>query len=70
MPGMQCAVEQLGRVEYAAGLELQRHRVEARKARSIPDTLLLLEHPHAMDTHVHGHCVGDCIQACIHCIWF
>ena len=43
---MQCAVEQLGHVEYAAGLELQRERVAARKAGAIPDTLLLLEHPH------------------------
>jgi lipoyl(octanoyl) transferase len=43
---MLCAVEQLGRVEYAAGLLLQRERVAARKAGAIPDTLLLLEHPH------------------------
>jgi lipoyl(octanoyl) transferase len=43
---MNCAVEHLGRVDYAAGLEIQRERVAARKARSIPDTLLLLEHPH------------------------
>jgi len=43
---MQCAVEQLGTVDYAAGLECQRERVAARKAGAIPDTLLLLEHPH------------------------
>ncbi len=43
---MRCAVEQLGLVDYAAGLDLQRERVVARKAGSIPDTLLLLEHPH------------------------
>jgi lipoyl(octanoyl) transferase len=43
---MQCAVEQLGCVEYSAGLALQRDRVAARKAGAIPDTLLLLEHPH------------------------
>ncbi|HXJ91276.1 MAG TPA: lipoyl(octanoyl) transferase LipB [Terriglobia bacterium] len=43
---MQCVVEQLGRVEYGAGLALQRDRVAARKADAIPDTLLLLEHPH------------------------
>jgi lipoate-protein ligase B len=43
---MQCAVEQLGRVDYAAGLVRQRERVVARKAGAIPDTLLLLEHPH------------------------
>ena len=43
---MRCLVEQLGRVEYAAALELQRERIVQRKAREIPDTLLLLEHPH------------------------
>ena len=39
-------VEQLGLVDYAAALELQSERVEQRKAGAIPDTLLLLEHPH------------------------
>jgi lipoyl(octanoyl) transferase len=43
---MVCVVEQLGRMEYAAALELQRQRISQRKAREIPDTLLLVEHPH------------------------
>jgi len=43
---MLCHVEQLGRVEYAEALRLQRRRVAQRKAGEIPDTLLLLEHPH------------------------
>jgi len=43
---MPCHVEQLGLVEYADGLGLQRDRVAARKAGVIPDTLILLEHPH------------------------
>jgi lipoyl(octanoyl) transferase len=43
---MLCLVEHLGCLGYAAALDLQRERVAARKARSIPDTLLLLEHPH------------------------
>jgi lipoyl(octanoyl) transferase len=43
---MLCHVEQLGRLDYAAALELQRERVAARNAGEIPDTLLLLEHPH------------------------
>jgi lipoyl(octanoyl) transferase len=43
---MLCLVEQLGRVPYAAALELQRERIAQRKAGEIPDTLLLLEHPH------------------------
>lgn len=34
----------LGRVRYAAGLEVQRRVVEARKAGRIGDTLLLMEH--------------------------
>jgi lipoyl(octanoyl) transferase len=43
---MLCRVEQLGRVDYAEGLRLQRELVAQRKADAIPDTLLLLEHPH------------------------
>jgi len=43
---MFCYVEQLGVIEYAAALELQRDKVAQRKAGAIPDTLLLLEHPH------------------------
>lgn len=39
-------VEQLGLVDYAKALRLQGERVAARKAGAIPDTLLLLEHPH------------------------
>ena len=43
---MLCRVEQLGLVDYASALELQRERVAQRKGGAIPDTLLLLEHPH------------------------
>jgi lipoyl(octanoyl) transferase len=43
---MNCQIERLGMVEYGDGLRLQRVRVAARKAGMIPDTLLLLEHPH------------------------
>lgn len=43
---MICQVEQLGLVDYAAALVLQKQRVEERKADVIPDTLILLEHPH------------------------
>jgi len=39
------SVVQLGRVDYATGLKLQRTLVELRKAGQIADTLLLLEHP-------------------------
>lgn len=44
---MLCHLEQLGIIDYAAALDLQRERVAQRKAGEIPDTLLLLEHPHA-----------------------
>jgi lipoyl(octanoyl) transferase len=41
-----CQVEQLGRVDYAVARDLQKEKVVQRKAGAIPDTLLLLEHPH------------------------
>lgn len=41
-------VRRLGLVPYAEGLELQRALVEDRKADRIPDTLLLLQHPHVI----------------------
>ena len=43
---MECHVEQLGLVDYADALRLQKERVAQRKAGAIPDTILLLEHPH------------------------
>jgi len=43
---MICEVQQLGRVDYSEALQLQRRNVALRKAGTIPDTLLLLEHPH------------------------
>ena len=41
-------VRRLGVVPYADGLELQRRLVDDRKADRIPDTLLLLQHPHVV----------------------
>jgi lipoyl(octanoyl) transferase len=41
-------VRRLGLVSYADGLELQRALVDDRKADRIPDTLLLLQHPHVV----------------------
>lgn len=41
-------VRRLGRVAYADGLSLQEELVAARRAGEIPDTLLLLEHPHVI----------------------
>ncbi len=41
----ELAVDWLGTVPYAEGLELQMKAVEARRADAAPDRLLLLEHP-------------------------
>lgn len=53
------SVKWLGRLAYAESWELQKRLVEERKAGQIPDTLLLVEHPHvytlgrgADETHV------------------
>jgi lipoyl(octanoyl) transferase len=43
---MLCHVEQLGVVDYAEALDLQKEKVAQRQVGAIPDTLLLLEHPH------------------------
>jgi len=57
-------VRRLGVVPYADGLELQASLVEARRARIIDDTLLLLEHPPvitlgARSRHEHTHIVAS-----------
>lgn len=52
---MLCSVEELDVVDYAAGLALQRERVAERKAGTIPDTLLLLEHPHVYTLGRNAH---------------
>ncbi len=44
----ELVVHRLGTVGYADGLELQRRLVDQRRAGEIPDTLLLLEHPHVL----------------------
>lgn len=47
-------VRRLGTVPYAEALELQRTLVEQRKRGEIPDTLLLLQHPHVLTLGVRG----------------
>lgn len=47
-------VRRLGVVSYGEALELQRALVEDRKAGRIPDTLLLLQHPHVLTLGVKG----------------
>lgn len=41
-------VEQLGRVDYGAALDIQKQNERAVLAGAQPDTLLLLEHPHVL----------------------
>jgi lipoyl(octanoyl) transferase len=48
MPKRTLKVERLGRVEYAAGLEIQKQTECAVLTGAQPDTLLLLEHPHTL----------------------
>ncbi|MET0215474.1 MAG: lipoyl(octanoyl) transferase LipB [Vicinamibacterales bacterium] len=45
---MSIAVRRLGTLPYAEALALQAELVEERRAGRIPDTLLLLEHPHVL----------------------
>ncbi|HEX6134167.1 MAG TPA: lipoyl(octanoyl) transferase LipB [Longimicrobiales bacterium] len=48
-------VERLGLVPYADALELQNALVARRRAGAIPDTLLLLEHPHVITLGTSAH---------------
>jgi lipoyl(octanoyl) transferase len=50
----ELAVRRLGTVPYGEALALQRDLVEQRKAGAIPDTLLLLQHPHVLTLGVKG----------------
>ena len=47
-------VRRLGVVPYAEALALQRALVDERKAGAIPDTVLLLQHPHVLTLGVKG----------------
>ena len=50
-----CAVRRLGLVSYAEAWELQKQLAAQRAADAIPDTLLLLEHPHTYTLGRSGH---------------
>jgi lipoyl(octanoyl) transferase len=50
-----CLVVDLGVIAYGRAFELQRRLVEARKAGSVPDVLLLCEHPHVVTLGRNGH---------------
>ena len=47
-PRRPLAVRELGIIEYSEALELQAHLVRERREATIPDTILLLEHPHVI----------------------
>jgi lipoyl(octanoyl) transferase len=66
MPTMQsappCRVRRLGRIDYADALRMQDGMVRLRREGKIPDTLLLLEHPHVITLGVSSdsaHVVAD-----------
>ena len=50
----QFDVRRIGRIAYGDALALQRSLVEDRRAGRIPDTLLLVEHPHVLTLGVRG----------------
>ena len=50
-----CCVRELGRIPYGQALELQQELAAARKQGSVPDHLLLLEHPHVITLGRNGH---------------
>jgi lipoyl(octanoyl) transferase len=45
---LKCEVRMPGRLDYSRALALQRELVAERKAGTIPDQLILLEHPHTI----------------------
>ena len=47
-PGRPLAVRRAGLVPYAEGLALQEDLVARRRAGAVPDTLVVLEHPHVI----------------------
>ena len=51
----KCQVRELGRIAYGPALELQQELIAARKAGTVADHLLLLEHPHVITLGRNGH---------------
>ncbi len=50
-----CCLRQLGRIDYASALRLQQQLAAGRKQETVPDHLLLLEHPHVITLGRNGH---------------
>jgi lipoyl(octanoyl) transferase len=53
--GRTCEVRDLGRVDYADALAIQKELVEQRKRGLISDQLLIVEHPHVITVGRNGH---------------
>jgi lipoyl(octanoyl) transferase len=51
----KCQVRELGRIAYGPAQELQQELTAARKAGTVCDQLLLLEHPHVITLGRNGH---------------
>jgi lipoyl(octanoyl) transferase len=51
----KCCVRELGRIGYGPALELQQELIAGRKQGTLPDHLLLLEHPHVITLGRNGH---------------
>jgi len=62
-----CRLRQLGRIDYASALQLQKQLEADRKQGLISDQLLLLEHPHVITLGRNGHLenllAGDDVMA-------
>ncbi|MGQ0732206.1 MAG: lipoyl(octanoyl) transferase LipB [Acidobacteriota bacterium] len=56
-------VQRLGRVDYGDALALQRDLVDERRAGRIPDTLLLLEHPHVLTVGVRSSAKANIVAS-------
>src|SRR5580693_1885283 len=50
-----CELRDLGFLRYADALVIQKDLVEQRKRESIPDQLLIVEHPHVITLGRNGH---------------
>ena len=55
LPARTLRTERLGLIPYGEALELQKRLVAQRRAGDIPDTLLLLEHPHVITLGTSSH---------------
>jgi lipoyl(octanoyl) transferase len=52
---LKCEWQQPGRIEYGEGFAWQQRLVAERKAGTIPDQFILLEHPHTITLGRNGH---------------